>query len=135
MDDLFVLGRVIFGGFFLFNGANHFLMNAMMVQYAAAKGVPMPELAVAVAGVLILVGGFCVVTGFQPYLGLSCIALFLVCVTPVMHNFWALANPTDRMNEMGHLLSNTALLGGTLMMFALPRPWPYSLDLRRRMTE
>jgi putative oxidoreductase len=109
-------------------------MNAMMVQYAVAKGVPMPELALAVAGVLILVGGFCIVTGFQPYIGLSCIALFLVCVTPVMHNFWALANPTDRMNEMGHLLSNTALLGGTLMMFALPRPWPYSLDLRRRMT-
>jgi uncharacterized membrane protein YphA (DoxX/SURF4 family) len=108
-------------------------MNAMMVQYAAAKGVPMPGLAVAAAGVLILVGGFCVATGFQPYLGLSCIAIFLVCVTPVMHNFWALSNSTDRMNEMGHLLSNTALLGGTLM-FALPRPWPYSLDLRRRMT-
>jgi hypothetical protein len=37
MDDLFVVGRLIFGGFFLFNGANHFLMNAMMVQYASAK--------------------------------------------------------------------------------------------------
>ena len=60
MDDLFLMGRLIFGGFFLFNGANHFLMNAMMVQYASAKGVPAPEIAVAVAGVLILVGGFCV---------------------------------------------------------------------------
>jgi len=53
MDDLFLLGRLIFGGFFLYNGANHFLMNATMVQYAAAKAVPMPEVAVAVAGVLI----------------------------------------------------------------------------------
>jgi uncharacterized membrane protein len=86
MDDLFLLGRIVFGGFFVFNGANHFLMNATMVQFAAAKGVPMPEVAVAVAGVLILVGGFCVLTGFQPYVGLSCIALFLVCVTPMMHN-------------------------------------------------
>jgi uncharacterized membrane protein YphA (DoxX/SURF4 family) len=133
MDDLFVVGRLIFGGFFLFNGANHFLVNAMMVQYASAKGVPMPEVAVAVAGVLILVGGFCVLTGFQPHIGLSCIALFLVCVTPIMHNFWALSNPTERLNEMGHFLSNTALLGGTLMMFALPSPWPYSLELRRRV--
>ena len=29
---------------------NHFLMHATMVQHAAAKGVPMPEVAVAVAG-------------------------------------------------------------------------------------
>jgi putative oxidoreductase len=107
-------------------------MNAVMVQYASAKGVPMPDVAVAVAGVLILVGGFCVMTGFQPHIGLSCLALFLVCVTPVMHNFRALSDPTERLNEMGHFLSNAALLGGTLMMFALPRPWPYSLELRRR---
>ena len=132
MDDLFLLGRVIFGGFFLYNGANHFLMNSMMVQYAAAKGVPMPEVAVVVAGVLILVGGFCVLTGLEPYVGLSCIALFLVCVTPMMHNFWALTNPTDRLNEMGHFLKNAALLGGTLMMFTIPQPWPHSITLRRR---
>ena len=131
MDDLFLLGRIVFGGFFVFNGANHFLMNATMVQFAAAKGVPMPEVAVAVAGVLILVGGFCVLTGFQPYVGLSCIALFLVCVTPMMHNFWALTNPAERLNEMGHFLSNAALLGGSLMMFAIPRPWPYSPELKR----
>lgn len=76
----------------------------------------MPEAAVAVAGVLILVGGLCVLTGFQPHLGLSCIALFLVCVTPMMHNFWALTDPMERMNEMGRFLSNAALLGGTFMM-------------------
>ena len=132
MDDLFLLGRLIFGGFFLYNGANHFLMNATFVQYAAAKGVPMPEVAVIVAGVLILAGGFCVLTGIEPYVGLSCIAVFLVCVTPVMHDFWVMTNPTDRANEMGHFLSNAALLGGTLMMFAIPQPWPYSVHVRRR---
>jgi len=133
MDDLFLLGRLIFGSFFLYNGANHFLTRATMVQYAAAKGVPMPDIAVAVAGLLILVGGFCVLAGFQPYVGLSCIALFLVCVTPMMHNFWVLTDPMERMNEMGRFLSNAALLGGTFMMFAVPRPWPYSVELRRRI--
>ena len=56
----------------------------------------MPETAVAVAGVLILMGGFCVLTGFQPYARLSCIAMFLMCVTPMMHNFRALTNPLQR---------------------------------------
>ena len=56
----------------------------------------MPETAVAVAGVLILIGGCCVLTGFQPYVGPSCIALFLMCVMPMMHNFRALTNPLQR---------------------------------------
>ena len=30
MDDLFLLGRLIFGGFFLYNGANHFLMLSLI---------------------------------------------------------------------------------------------------------
>jgi uncharacterized membrane protein YphA (DoxX/SURF4 family) len=62
-------------------------MQATMIQYAAAKGVPTAELAVAVAGVLILIGSFFVLTGFQPYVALSCMALFLVCVTPMRRNF------------------------------------------------
>ena len=109
MDDLFLLGRLIFGGFFLYNGANHFLMNATLVQYAATKGVPMPEVAVVVAGVLLLIGGFCVLTGIEPYVGLSCIALFLVCVTPVMHNFWATTNPTDRASSTSQIETASTL--------------------------
>jgi len=50
--------------------------------WAAAKSVPTPEVAVAAVGVLLLVGDFCVLTGIQPHAGLSCIALFLVCITP-----------------------------------------------------
>ena len=76
-------------------------------------------------------GGFCVLTGLWPCVGVSCIALFLVCVSPFMHNFWAISDTAQRMLEMGHFLSNMALLGGTLMMVAIPTPWPYSLELRR----
>jgi hypothetical protein len=43
MDDLFVVVRLIVGGFFLFTGANHFLMNAMMVEYASALPRPWPS--------------------------------------------------------------------------------------------
>jgi putative oxidoreductase len=134
MDDLFLMGRMIFGGFFLYNGANHFLSNAMFVQYTAAKGVPMPEIAVAIAGLLIVVGGFCVLVGLWPYLGALCITLFLIGVTPIMHNFWAIADETQRTVELANFAKNLALLGGALMMVGVPRPWPYSLEQRRRIT-
>jgi hypothetical protein len=51
----------------------------------------------------------------------------------MMHNFWALPDPAQRLLEIGHFMSNMALLGGTLMMVAIPPPWPYTLTLRRRV--
>jgi uncharacterized membrane protein YphA (DoxX/SURF4 family) len=33
-------GRAIFGGYFLYNGINHFVNRDALVEYARAKGVP-----------------------------------------------------------------------------------------------
>mgnify|MGYP003541634586 CR=1 FL=1 len=40
MNAVFLIGRIIFGGFFLVNGINHFTMMSMMTAYSEAKGVP-----------------------------------------------------------------------------------------------
>jgi uncharacterized membrane protein YphA (DoxX/SURF4 family) len=131
MQALFLLGRIIFGGYFLYNGVNHFLSYATMVGYTQSKGVPLPQAAVIFTGILLIVGGASVLLGLWPRLGLACIALFLIGVTPMMHNFWAVADPQARLGDMINFTKNFALLGGTLMMYAIPRPWAMSLDRRR----
>jgi putative oxidoreductase len=133
MDDLFLLGRVIFGGFFTYSGAHHLLATAQMAQYAAAKGVPMPEVAVLASGLLILAGGLFVIFGLQPYVGAACIALFLICVTPVMHNFWSAPDAASRASDLVNFTKNVALLGSSLALFGVPRPWPYSIERRMRI--
>jgi len=133
MNDLFLVGRIIFGGFFAYNGISHFLDVAAMADYTASKGVPMPELAVMLSGALLVFGGFSVLFGFLPRVGLACIALFLIGVSPVMHNFWYVPEPGLRLNELGHFMKNMAMLGASLMMLAVPRPWPYSLEERYRI--
>ena len=133
MTDLFFLGRLIFGGVFLYYGIGHFTMATLMAQYAGSKGVPMPEVAVMLSGALLVTGGLSVILGWWPQIGAACIALFLIAVTPVMHNFWDIADPAQRINEMGHFMKNMALLGGTLMTVAVPRPWPYSVARGRRV--
>jgi putative oxidoreductase len=133
MRDLFLIGRMIFGGFFAYSGINHFLSVAAMADYAATKGVPAPELAVILSGALLVFGAFSVLFGFLPRIGLLCIAVFLIGVSPVMHNFWDVSDPGARMMEMGQFFKNMAMLGASLMMLALPVPWPYSLDARRRI--
>jgi len=55
------------------------------------------------------------------------IALFLVVVSPFMHNFWA-SSGMERVNEMVNFTKNMALLGSTLMFAAVPKPWPYSVE-------
>ena len=49
-----------------------------------------------------------------------------------MHNFWAITNPNQRLMEMTNFMKNMALLGSALMLVAVPQPWPYSVETRRR---
>lgn len=130
MSVAFMTGRFIFGGFFIMNGIHHLLSSRTLAQYAAAKGVPTPEAAVVLTGLLILFGGVCIVLGWRPELGIGAIALFLIGVTPVMHNFWV-ESGAERTADLGNFMKNMALLGGTLMFSAVPRPWPASIAERR----
>jgi len=132
MAATFLLGRLVFGGFFLYNGLNHFISHAMLTHIAASKGVPMADLAVLIAGLLITFGGASIILGWRPELGLVAIVLFLLPVSFLMHNFWAEPNGAARTDDLVNFTKNMALLGGTLMMVAIPQPWPYSISARRR---
>jgi putative oxidoreductase len=120
-------GRAIFGGYFLYNGLNHFLNLKMMSQYAGSKGVPLPGLAVVGSGLLILAGGASLVTGFRPKTGAGLITTFLLGVTPQMHAFWKEEDPGARMSEMVNFTKNMALVGAALLAAAHPEPWPWQV--------
>src|SRR5437588_93758 len=121
MAGALLIGRLIFGAFFLYNGLNHFLSLAMMAQFVAAKGVPAPTVAVAGTGALLLFGGISILLGWRPELGVAAFVVFLLGVSFPMHNFWAETDPTQRMNDMGHFMKNMALMGATLMLVAIPQ--------------
>ena len=126
-EILFVVGRLLFGGLFLYNGVNHFTNYAAIRGYTAYKKVPMPGASTVASGLWLLAGGLNVVLGFRPEVGLTLIAVFLLGVTPVMHDFWNVADPTQRLGDLINFSKNAALLGAALMLLLVPRPWPYSL--------
>jgi putative oxidoreductase len=127
MEFLFLAGRLFFGGLFVYNGVNHFRNYAAIRGYCAYKHVPMPGASAIVSGVWLVVAGSSVVTGFRPEVGLALIVLFLLVVTPMIHDFWKVADPAQRMGEFVNFTKNAALMGAALMMLLLPRPWPFSL--------
>jgi uncharacterized membrane protein YphA (DoxX/SURF4 family) len=124
-----LLGRALFGGFFLYNGINHFRNRKMMTEYARSKNVPAADLAVIAAGAMIAAGGVSLLTGVRPKLGASLISGFLLGVTPVMHAFWQHEDPEQKTNEMIHFSKNVAMLGGAMMAAAVPEPWPVAIHV------
>lgn len=135
MKAPFLIGRALLGGFFLYNGINHFQQLEGMAQYAKAKGVPVPKAAVAASGALLLVGGASLITGIKPKLGTAAIMGFLLGVSPSIHDFWKQEDPQQRQNEMIHFAKNMALLGATLALSGVEEPWAASLapDNRSRL--
>jgi putative oxidoreductase len=126
---LLELGRALFGGYFLYNGINHFRNVKMLAQYARSKQVPLPAAAVVGSGALLTLGGLSLLTGVQPKRGATFITMFLLGVSPVMHNFWDATDETERMNEFVNFSKNVALLGGACLAAALPEPWPVSVHV------
>lgn len=125
----FLLGRMLFGGFFLYNGIHHFKERKMLAQYAQSKNVPNPEAMVVASGALLLAGGSSILLGVKPKYGAAAIVGFLLGVSPVMHNFWKQEDPTQRMNDMINFSKNLALLGGALALMAVEEPWPASVPI------
>ena len=118
------IGRALFGGYFLYNGINHFLNRKMLTDYARSKQVPMADAAVPVSGALILLGGLSLLMGKQPKVGASLITTFLFGVTPQVHAFWTIDDEAQRTQELVNFTKNLALIGGAALAAAIPEPWP-----------
>jgi putative oxidoreductase len=129
MKAVFLLGRIIFGGFFLYSGVHHFQEKKKLAQYSAAKNVPLPELAVTASGALLMLGGASILLGVKPKIGSLAIMSFLAGVTPVMHDFWSSEDPASRQQDMLHFMKNIAMLGGAMALMGMEEPWPISVPI------
>jgi uncharacterized membrane protein YphA (DoxX/SURF4 family) len=129
MKAPFLIGRLLFGGFFLYNGINHFRQRKMIAQYAAAKKVPKPDAAVIATGVALTIGGASVLLGIKPKLGTIAIIGFLAGVSPFIHSFWKDEDPGERMRDMVDFTKNMALLGSALALMGVEEPWPASVPV------
>lgn len=122
----FLLGRMLFGGYFIMSGVNHFKQTKQLSRYAGMKGAPKPDIAVRATGGMLIAGGTSVLLGFTPKLGATALIGFLAGVSPVMHDFWN-EDAEQRMNDMIDFTKNLALVGGATALMAMEEPWPASV--------
>ena len=124
---LFLLGRVLLGGYFIRSGYNHFKNLGMLTGYAQSKGVPMPRELVLLTGLMMLAGGLGILLGIYVQCSILLLALFLFSTLVQMHRYWEISDPMARMGESVNFYKNLGLLGAILMLLAVPLPWVASL--------
>jgi putative oxidoreductase len=124
-----LLGRLLFALIFLMSAPMDF--SSQTIAYAASQGVPFASIAVPLAGVIALAGGLSVLLGYRARIGAWLIVLFLAAVTPMMHNFWAVADPTMHQMQFIMFLKNLSMLGGALFI-SQTGAGPWSLDARAK---
>ena len=126
MDYIFLLSRVIFGGYFVMSGYGHLRHLPGTTGYAASKRVPMPKLAVIGTGILMILSGLGIISGILVTYAVGGIVLFLFVVSFKMHAFWKEVDPGAKMNEKIHFTKNMAVLAGALAYLSVSTPWPMS---------
>ena len=119
MDLIIVIGRILFGGFFLMSGINHFAKLEAMTGYAKYKKLPAAKLGVLISGLRLVIGGITIILGYYADLGALLLAIFLVLAAVIFHNFWKETDATAKQNEMLGFMKDMALAGAALILFAL----------------
>jgi putative oxidoreductase len=120
MDVVELLGRLLFAAVFLISPAGVVKSAPRVAATPMMKAFP-----VAVGTVLIratcvasLAGGALIAVGLWPDLGAVLVLVFLVPVTLTMHRFWEIEPGLPRKQKRDVFLTNTALAGGALLIFA-----------------
>lgn len=114
MRVIYGLGRAILGGFFAYNGINHFQNTEALAGYAASKQVSDPERSVKIAGGVLLASGVSMFFGYKPRLGALGALGFLAAVSPIMHDYWNVEDPQQKQNDLIQFSKNVALIGAAL---------------------
>lgn len=127
MNVPFLIGRLAFGSFFVYNGINHIRNRKGLAQYAGSKKVPMPDAGVTISGLALIAGGASIISGYRPKYGSAALIGFLAAVSPVMHDFWNAEDPNQKANDMAHFMKNMALLGAAVALMGVEEPWPAAL--------
>ena len=85
------------------------------VDYIASKGVPLPEVAAAIAIAAELVLGIMLLVGFKTRWAALGLAIFVAVITPLFHNYWAMPEAQVMVQKQAYY-KNYAIVVGLRML-------------------
>jgi putative oxidoreductase len=129
-EALVLLGRALLAYLFIPSGWSKLVGFSGTAAYIASQGVPMPEVAaaIAVAGELGL--GLLLLLGWRTRWVALGLAIFVAVITPIFHGYWNVPEAQKMMQKIS-FNKNLAIIGGLLALSAFG-PGRWSIDGMRR---
>jgi len=127
-----LIGRILLSAVFIGSGLSKVMAFSMMTGYVAAKGLPMPAVALGIAAAVEILGGLAVLVGFKTTIASWILFLYVIPTTFLFHNFWALQG-MEKMDNQAHFMKNLAIMGG-LLILAASGAGGYAVDARKTAT-
>jgi len=124
---LFLLGRLLMGGYFIQAGVKHFIGWQGMLGYTKSKGIPMPALSLTVGSLMLILGGAGILLGTLIAWSVAALIIFLIVASVSMHAYWKDTDPMQKMGNQINFLKNMALIGALLMLLSIATPWMVAL--------
>ena len=124
-----LIGRILVSVIFIASGLGKLAAFNMMVGMLAAKGFPVPAVALGIAAAVEIFGGLALLLGFHTRVAAWVLFLFLIPTTLAFHNFWALSG-MEKMDNQAHFFKNVAIMGGLIFLAAFGAG-AYSIDNKR----
>jgi len=112
-----LVGRILLAAIFLMSGIGKIGGFAGTAGYMASKGLPMVEVLLAITIVIEIGAALMLILGYKARLGAAALLLWMIPVTFIFHNFWAM--PADQqMIQQIMFMKNLGLMGGMLYIMA-----------------
>ena len=128
-NPLLLIGRLLLALMFLPAGWGMLTGFAGSVGYTASGGMPMPEVATAVALAVEIVGSLALIFGLGTRWAALALAFFTLVASFFFHKYWAVPAEQVMMQQL-MFFKNMAIVGG-LLTLAASGAGAWSLDARR----
>ncbi len=127
-DTLALIGRILIAYLFIPAGIGKLTGFGGTVGYISSAGLPLPEVAAAIAIVIELGLGIALLLGFKTRWIAIVMAIFPVAAALFFHKYWAVPDAM-KMAQQINFNKNIAIAGG-LLAFAAFGPGRFSIDKR-----
>jgi putative oxidoreductase len=110
-------GRLLLAALFLPAGLDKLTGFAGTVGYISSVGLPVPQVAAALALIVEIAGGLALIAGFRTRAAALVLAAFTIVASVLFHNYWA-APAEAQMVQQLLFFKNVAVVGGLLTLAA-----------------
>ncbi len=120
-SGLALLARTLLAAIFLISGVRKVLGFPIVAEMMANKGFPVASMFLVATIVLEIAGSVMLIANWHARYAAWALAAFTLVAGAIFHGFWH-APPAAYVNEFNHFLKNLAIVGGLLLVAALPPP-------------